>query len=347
MKRTIGLTVLILLLNSTWSDAQDAYTHHSPSGGRMTVCRQYFPNELNLIRKTPYEIMKPEQFKRIRVAAEEMLKPENNSRKWRGQPIRDWACICAGIEALLPGSGPLDRKSLLYAFTLVCAGEYESSKQIALPYLDKPDSAYSANLILGLLTIRYPENVQYLKKAFSISPVKTFEVLDWFSFNTYEIKNQDRYQAFLRAWIACAAESVKDTKGILPASFTIVRRIELLSMQNEPEIRPFYLKLKSQTTNRGRSGGGVRYYYSAGMRVEGPPPNAMPPGQYRKPPQITQAQLQRLKEQVLQEKAEIEKKIREGSAKPEELSPTQMKLEWIQRKEKELSGKETGTEKTK
>ena len=29
--------------------------------------------------------------------------------------------------------------------------------------------------------------------------------------------------------------------------------------------------------------------------------------------------------------------IREGSAKPEDLSRTQMKLEWIQRREKELS----------
>ena len=337
MKRAICLTVLILLFNSTLSNAQ---TPSTTSGGRMTVRRQVFPNELNVIRRTPYEIMKPEQFKRIRTAAEELLKPENNSRKWRAQPIRDWACICAGIEALMPGSGPIDRKSLLYAFTLVCAGEYESSNQIALPYLDNPDSVYSANLILGLQTIRYPENVQYLKKAFSISPVKTFGVLDWFSLNTYEIRNQDRYQVFLRTWITCAAETVKDTKGILPASFTTVRRIELLSMQNEPEIRPFYLKLKSQTTNRGRSGGGVRYYYSAGMRVEGPPPNAMPPGQYRKPPQITPAQLQRLKEQVLQEKAEIEKKIRDGSAKPEDLVMVQKKLEWIQRKEKELSGKE-------
>ena len=217
-----------------------------------------------------------------------------------------------------------------------------TSLAIVLPFLEKPDSAYPANLILGLQTIRYPENVQYLKKAFSISPVKTFEVLDWFSSNTYEIKNQDRYQAFLRAWIACAAESVKDTKGILPASFTTVRRIELLSMQNEPEIRPFYLKLKSQTASRGGSGGGVRYYYRGGVRVEGPPPNAMPPGQYRKPPQITQAQLKRLKEQVLKEKAEIEKKIRDGSAKPEDLARTQMKLEWIQRKEMELSGKEKG-----
>ena len=337
MKRAICLTVLIVLFNSTISDAQQPYT---PSGGRMTVRRQVFPNELNVIRRTPYEIMKPEQFKRIRTAAEELLKPENNSRKWQAQPIRDWACICAGIEVLMPGSGPIDRKSLLYAFTLICAGEYESSKQIAMPYLDKPDSTYPANLILGLQTIRYPENVQYLKKAFSISPVKTFEVLDWFSSNTYEIKNQDRYQAFLRAWIACAAESVKDTKGILPASFTTVRRIELLSMQNEPEIRPFYLKLKSQTVSRGQPGGGTRYYYRGGVRVEGPPPNAMPPGQYRKPPQITQAQLQRLKEQVLQEKAEIEKKIRDGSAKPEDLARTQMKLEWIQRKEMELSGKE-------
>ena len=336
MKKTIFLTVSIMVFFVNWSDAQETY---GPPAGRMTVRRQLFPNELNLIRKTPYEIMKPDLFNRIRAAAEEMLKPENNSRKWRAQSIREWACICAGIEALMPGSGPLDRNSLLYAFTLVCAGEYESSKQIALPYLDKPDSAYSANLILGLLTIRYPENVQYLKKAFSISPVKTFEVLDWFSSNTYEIRNQDRYQAFLRAWIACAAESVKDTKRAL-APFDTVRRIELLSMQNKPEIRPFYLKLKSQTTNSERSGSEVRYYYRGGVRVEGPPPNAMPPGQYRKPAQITPAQLQRLKEQVLREKAEIEKKIREGSAKQEDLARTQMKLEWIHRKEKELSGKE-------
>ena len=336
MKRAICLTVLILLFYSTISDAQQPYT---TSGGRMTVRRQLFPNELNIIRRTPYEIMKPELFNRIRTAAEEMLKPENNSRKWRAQPIRDWACICAGIEALMPGSGPLDRKSLLYAFTLICAGEYESSKQIALPYLDKPDSAYPANLILGLQTIRYPENVQYLKTAFSLSPVKTFEVLDWFSSNTYEIRDQGRYKTFLRTWIACAAESVKDTKRAL-APFDTVRRIELLSMQNKPEIRPFYLKLKSQTTNSERSGSEVRYYYRGGVRVEGPPPNAMPPGQYRQQPQITMSQLQRLKEQVLREKAEIEKKIREGSAKQEDLARTQMKLEWIQRKEKELSGKE-------
>ena len=294
MKKTIGLTVLIMLFFVNWSEAQEPNT---PSAGRMTVRRQYFPNELNVIRRTPYEIMKPEQFKRIRTAAEELLKPENNSRTWQAQPIRDWACICAGIEVLMPGSGPIDRKSLLYAFTLICAGEYESSKQIAMPYLDKPDSVYPANLILGLQTIRYPEDVQYLRKAFAISPVKTFEVLDWFSSNTYEIRNQERYQAFLRAWIACAAESVKDIKGVLPASFTTVQRIELLSMQNQPEIRPFYQKLKSQTDNRGRSGGGVRYFYRGGVRVEGPPPNAMPSGQ--KPPQITQAQLQRLKEQVL------------------------------------------------
>ena len=198
MKKIICLTVLILLFYSNFSDAQEAYTHHFPSGGRMTVRRQVFPNELNVIRRTPYEIMKPARFKRIRTAAEEMLKPENNVLKWRAEPIREWACICAGIETLMPGSGPLDRNSLLYAFTLVCAGEYESSKQIALPYLDKPDSAYSANLILGLQTIRYPENVQYLKTAFSLSPVKTFEVLDWFSSNTYEIVNQDRYKTFLR-----------------------------------------------------------------------------------------------------------------------------------------------------
>ena len=336
MKKPICLAVFILLFSSTISDAQQPYT---TSGGRMTVRRQLFPNELNTIRRTPYEIMKPEQFKRIRTAAEELLKPENNSRKWRAQPIRDWACICAGIEALMPGSGPLDRNSLLYAFTLVCAGEYESSKQIALPYLDKPDSAYSANLILGLQTIRYPENVQYLKTAFSLSPVKTFEVLDWFSSNTYEIRDQERYKTFLRTWIACAAESVKDTKRAL-APFDTVRRIELLSMQNKPEIRPFYLKLKSQTASRERSGNEVRYYYRGGVRVEGPPPNAMPPGQYRKPPQITQAQLQRLKEQVLQEKAEIEKKIRDGSAKPEDLVMVQRKLDWIQIREKELSGKE-------
>ena len=336
MKKTIFLTVSIMVFFVNWSDAQETY---GPPAGRMTVRRQLFPNELNIIRRTPYEIMKPELFNRIRTAAEEMLKPENNSRKWRAQPIRDWACICAGIEALMPGSGPLDRKSLLYAFTLICAGEYESSKQIALPYLDKPDSAYPANLILGLQTIRYPENVQYLKTAFSLSPVKTFEVLDWFSSNTYEIRDQGRYKTFLRTWIACAAESVKDTKRAL-APFDTVRRIELLSMQNEPEIRPFYLKLKSQTASRERSGNEVRYYYRGGVRVEGPPPNAMPPGQYRKPPQITQAQLQRLKEQVLQEKAEIEKKIRDGSAKPEDLARTQMKLEWIQRKEMELSGKE-------
>ena len=336
MKKPICLAVFILLFSSTISDAQQPYT---TSGGRMTVRRQVFPNELNTFRRTPYEIMQPTLFKKIRTAAEEMLKPENNSRKWRAQSIREWACICAGIEALMPGSGPIDTKSLLYAFTLVCAGEYESSKQIALPYLDKPDSAYSANLILGLQTIRYPENVQYLKTAFSLSPVKTFEVLDWFSSNTYEIRDQGRYKTFLRTWIACAAESVKDTKRAL-APFDTVRRIELLSMQNKPEIRPFYLKLKSQTASRGGSGGGVRYYYRGGVRVEGPPPNAMPPGQYRKPPQITQAQLQRLKEQVLQEKAEIEKKIRDGSAKPEDLARTQMKLEWIQRKEMELSGKE-------
>ena len=334
MKKTIFLTVLIMLFFVSWSQAQEPY---APPAGRMTVRRQMFPNELNTFRRTPYEIMDPVLFKRIRTAAEDLLKPDNNSWKWRTQPIRDWACICAGIEVLMPGSGPIDRKSLLYAFTLVCAGEYESSKQIALTFLEKPDSAYPANLILGLQTIRYPENVQYLKKAFSISPVKTFEVLDWFSSNTYEIRNQDRYQAFLRAWIACAAESVKDIKGVMYAPFNTVRRIELLSMQNKPEIRPFYLKLKSQTTNSGRSGSEVRYYYRGGVRVDGPPPNAMPSGQYRKPPQITQAQLQRLKEQVLQEKAEIEQKIRDGSAQPEALSRTQMKLEWIQRKEKELS----------
>ena len=336
MKKTIFLTVSIMVFFVNWSDAQETY---GPPAGRMTVRRQLFPNELNLIRKTPYEIMKPDLFNRIRAAAEEMLKPENNSRKWRAQSIREWACICAGIEALMPGSGPIDTKSLLYAFTLVCAGEYESSKQIALPYLDKPDSAYSANLILGLQTIRYPENVQYLKTAFSLSPVKTFEVLDWFSSNTYEIRDQGRYKTFLRTWIACAAESVKDTKRAL-APFDTVRRIELLSMQNKPEIRPFYLKLKSQTTNSERSGSEVRYYYRGGVRVEGPPPNAMPPGQYRQQLQITSSQLQRLKEQVLREKAEIEKKIRDGSAKQEDLARTQMKLEWIQRKEKELSGKE-------
>ncbi len=113
-------------------------------------------------------------------------------------------------------------------------------------------------------------------------------------------------------------------------------------MQNKPEIRPFYLKLKSQTASRGRSGNEIRYYYRGGVRVEGPPPNAMPPGQYRQQLQITSSQLQRLKEQVLREKAEIEKKIREGSAKQEDLARTQMKLEWIQRKEKELSDKEKG-----
>ena len=337
MKKSICLTVLILLFNSTLTNAQAPSTR---SAGRMTVRRQVFPNELNTFRRTPYEIMKPELFNRIRTAAEELLKPDNNSWKWRTQPIRDWACICAGIEALMPRSGPLDRSSLLYAFSLVIAGEYESSKQIALPYLDKPDSAYSANLILGLQTIRYPEHVQYLKTAFSLSPVKTFEVLDWFSSNTYEIRDQERYKTFLRAWIVCAAESVKDTKEAVPGSFNTVRRIELLSMQNEPEIRPFYLKLKSQTASRERSGDRVTYYYRNGIRVEGPPPNAMTVGQYRKPPQITQAQLQRLKEQVLKEKAEIEKKIRDGSATPEDLSRTQMKLEWIQRREKELSGKE-------
>ncbi|MBQ6599170.1 MAG: hypothetical protein IJH79_16595, partial [Lentisphaeria bacterium] len=212
MKRAICLTVLILLFYSTISDAQQPYT---PSGGRMTVRRQVFPNELNTFRRTPYEIMDPVLFKRIRTAAEDLLKPDNNSWKWRTQPIRDWACICAGIEVLMPRSGLIDTKSLLYAFTLVCAGEYESSNQIALPYLDKPDSAYSANLILGLQTIRYPENVQYLKTAFSLSPIKTFEVLDWFSSNTYEIRNRDRYQAFLRTWIACAAETVKDTAGVM------------------------------------------------------------------------------------------------------------------------------------
>jgi hypothetical protein len=111
-------------------------------------------------------------------------------------------------------------------------------------------------------------------------------------------------------------------------------------MQNKPEIRPFYLKLKSQTTNSGRSGSEVRYYYRGGVRVEGPPPNAMPPGQYRQQLQITSSQLQRLKEQVLREKAEIEKKIRDGSAKPEDLVMVQKKLDWIQIREKELSGKE-------
>ena len=339
MKKIIGLTVSILLFYSNLSDAQEVYTHHFPSGGRMTVRRQLFPSELFTIRRSPYEIMKPARFKKYRTAAEEMLKPENNVLKWRGEPIREWACICAGIEALMPGSGPIDTKSLLYAFTLVCAGEYESSKQIVLPFLEKPDSAYPANLILGLQTIRYPENVQYLKTAFSLSPVKTFEVLDWFSSNTYEIRDQERYKTFLRTWIACAAESVKDTKRAL-APFDTVRRIELLSMQNKPEIRPFYLKLKSQTTNSERSGSEVRYYYRGGVRVEGPPPNAMPPGQYRQQLQITSSQLQRLKEQVLREKAEIEKKIREGSAKQEDLARTQMKLEWIQIREKELSGKE-------
>ena len=339
MKRAICLTVLILLFNSTLSNAQTP----SKRPARLEVGRQQlfpFPNELFIIR-SPYEIMKPARFKRIRTAAEEMLKPENNVLKWRGEPIREWACICAGIETLMPGSGPLDPNSLLYAFTLVCAGEYESSKQIALPYLDKPDSAYSANLILGLQTIRYPENVQYLKTAFSLSPVKTFEVLDWFSSNTYEIRDQGRYKTFLRTWIACAAESVKDTKRAL-APFDTVRRIELLSMQNKPEIRPFYLKLKSQTDRLERSGRGVTYYYRGGVRVEGPPPNAMPPGQYRQQPQITMSQLQRLKEQVLREKAELEKKIREGSAKQEDLARTQMKLEWIQIREKELSDKEKG-----
>jgi len=340
MKKTICLTVLTLLFYSTISDAQEVYTHHFPSGGRMTVRRQVFPNELNVIRRTPYEIMKPEQFKRIRTAAEELLKPENNSRKWRAQSIREWACICAGIEALMPGSGPLDRKSLLYAFTLVCAGEYESSKQIALPYLDKPDSTYPANLILGLQTIRYPENVQYLKKAFSISPVKTFEVLDWFSSNTYEIKNQDRYQAFLRTWIAYAAETVKDTAGVMYAPFNTVQRIDLLSMQNEPKIRPFYQKLISKMESNGRAIGGVRYYYRGGVRVEGPPPNAMQPEQYRKSREMTLPKLRQLKEQVLKEKAEIEKKIRDGSAKPEDLVMVQKKLDWIQIREKELSGKE-------
>ena len=338
MKKTIFLTVSIMVFFVNWSDAQETY---GPPAGRMTVRRQMFPNELNTFRRTPYEIMDPVLFKRIRTVAEDLLKPDNNSWKWRTQPIRDWACICAGIEVLMPGAGLIDTKSLLYAFTLVCAGEYESSKQIALPYLDKPDSAYSANLILGLQTIRYPENVQYLKTAFSLSPVKTFEVLDWFSSNTYEIRDQGRYKTFLRTWIACAAESVKDTKRAL-APFDTVRRIELLSMQNKPEIRPFYLKLKSQTDRLERSGRGVTYYYRGGVRVDGPPPNAMQPGQYRKPAQITPAQLQRLKEQVLREKAEIEKKIREGAAKQEDLARTQMKLEWIQRKEKELSDKEKG-----
>ena len=104
MKKPI-LMVFILLFYSTISDAQQPYT---PSGGRMTVRRQLFPNELNTFRRTPYEIMKPTLFKKIRTAAEEMLKPENNSRKWRAQSIREWACICAGIEALMPGSGPID-----------------------------------------------------------------------------------------------------------------------------------------------------------------------------------------------------------------------------------------------
>jgi len=339
MKRAICLTVLIVLFNSTLSNAQES---SSPLDRRMTVRRQVFPNELNTFRRTPYEIMDPVLFKRIRTAAEDLLKPDNNSWKWRSQPVRDWACICAGIEVLMPGSGLIDTKSLLYAFTLVCAGEYESSNQIALPYLDNPDSVYSANLILGLQTIRYPENVQYLKKAFSLSPVKTFEVLDWFSSNTYEIRDQGRYKTFLRTWIACAAETVKDTAGVMYAPFNTVQRIDLLSMHNEPKIRPFYQKLISKMESNGRLVGGTRYYYRGGVRVDGPPPNAMPPGQYRQQPQITMSQLQRLKEQVLKEKAEIEKKIREGAAKQEDLARTQMKLEWIQRKEKELSDKEKG-----
>ena len=91
MKKIICLTVSILLFYSNLSDAQEVYTHHFPSGGRMTVRRQVFPNELNTFRRTPYEIMQPTLFKKIRTAAEEMLKPENNSRKWQAQPIRDWA----------------------------------------------------------------------------------------------------------------------------------------------------------------------------------------------------------------------------------------------------------------
>ncbi|MBQ9336788.1 MAG: hypothetical protein IJS14_05775 [Lentisphaeria bacterium] len=289
-----------------------------------------------------YGLMKPDRFQQLRATALEMLTPDDNSRKWRSQPIRNWAGIYAGIDNLMPNSDLIERDSLLHAFTLVCVREYERSRKIAMSYLDKPEAAYSANLILGLQTVHFPENVRYLKAAFAISPLKTFAVLDWFSSNTDEIGDQPRYQTFLRTWITCAAGSVKELgKRPRPEVFTTVSRIELLSMQDQEEIRPFYQKLKSMIRPgvNIQTGKGTTYYYRNGIRFEGPPP------QPHVSPQITLSQLQQMKARILKNKADIEKRIQEGTARPETLQRIEMQLKWIENKEREMSGK-TGSDPT-
>ena len=209
------------------------------------------PNPANFSRiHNPYKLMHPAYFRKIEKAATELIS-ENNDFRWKNIPIRDWACICIGMDRFVPDAKTIDHNSLLFSFALLCAEEYEESAKIAQQHIKHDSASYSANLILGLLTVYDNQNVQYLIRAFQLNPLKTLSVLSWFSANTFAISNPERYRSFLHLWLSCAADYRDRFQNISPFEARyLCSRIRNFSLQNEEKIKLLYMQLnKIQSAN--------------------------------------------------------------------------------------------------
>ena len=200
----------------------------------------------------PYKLMHPTYFHKIEKAATELIS-EKNDFHWGNVPIRDWACICIGMDKFVPNAKIIDHGSLLYSFALLCAEEYEESAKFAQQHIKQDSAFYSANLILGLLTVYDSQNVQYLIKSFQLNPQKTLSVLCWFSANTFAISEPERYRSFLRLWLSCAADYRDRFQNISPFEARyLCSRIRNFSLQNEEKIKLLYIQLnKVQSDNVG------------------------------------------------------------------------------------------------
>ena len=200
----------------------------------------------------PYKLMHPTYFRKLEKSATELISEKNDFR-WGNVPIRDWACICIGMDKFVPDAKIIDHDSLLFSFALLCAEEYEESVKVAQQHIKHDSASYSANLVLGLLTVYDSQNVKYLIRSFQLNPQKTLSVLSWFSANTFAISKPERYRNFLRLWLSCAADYRDRFQNISPFEARyLCSRIRNFSLQNEEKIKLLFIQLNQvQAANAG------------------------------------------------------------------------------------------------
>lgn len=148
----------------------------------LTESRQNVKPWIPIIRNSGndvYMVMHPPAFSRQKQEAMEMLDPEKKMPRYASFQLATWAALYAGLTDLVPNSGLADKETNLYAFGLLCAGQYDKAAKKALTLLEKNPSDYGALVVLGLLSGRNQDYFKYLEKAFAMNPVKTISIFDW------------------------------------------------------------------------------------------------------------------------------------------------------------------------